>query len=251
MYVRLAFAVAAYLESEILIVDEVLAVGDAEFQKKCLGKMNEVSKGEGRTVLFVSHSMAAVKTLCRQALLLEYGEMKYFGKAEKAISLYINENIAGANKKLFDGSYNFPEFQLHEISLGAKNKNDQDELVESDTLCLVTDLTLKNKQDRYHVTYHIYNEMGEAMFSFSHCHELELKAGRNRLVCNFPGAFFRPGTFYLLFILVKNSAIATYYEKDIFSFSVADAKRELGVYLGKEPGYISPKFHWEVNYLND
>jgi lipopolysaccharide transport system ATP-binding protein len=68
MYVRLAFAVAAHLESEILIVDEVLAVGDAEFQKKCLGKMGEVSKGEGRTVLFVSHNMAAVKTLCEKGL---------------------------------------------------------------------------------------------------------------------------------------------------------------------------------------
>jgi lipopolysaccharide transport system ATP-binding protein len=75
MYVRLAFAVAAHLESEILIVDEVLAVGDAEFQKKCLGKMGEVSKGEGRTVLFVSHNMAAVQNLCVKGILLENGEV--------------------------------------------------------------------------------------------------------------------------------------------------------------------------------
>lgn len=73
MYVRLAFAVAAHLESEILIVDEVLAVGDDEFQKKCLGKMGEVSKGEGRTVLFVSHNMAAVNSLCKEAILLDSG----------------------------------------------------------------------------------------------------------------------------------------------------------------------------------
>src|SRR3990170_1384159 len=70
MYVRLAFAVAAHLEQEIMIVDEVLAVGDAEFQKKCLGKMNEVSKNEGRTILFVSHNIGAVKTLCSKGLLL-------------------------------------------------------------------------------------------------------------------------------------------------------------------------------------
>src|SRR5438552_870526 len=80
MYVRLAFAVAAYLESEILIVDEVLAVGDAEFQKKCLGKMNEVSKGEGRTVLFVSHNMAAIKTLCNRAIVLENGNLSFMGQ---------------------------------------------------------------------------------------------------------------------------------------------------------------------------
>src|SRR5207253_3889506 len=73
MYVRLAFAVAAYLESEILIVDEVLAVGDAEFQKKCLGKMGEVSRGEGRTILFVSHNMAAVKQLCTKGIVLKNG----------------------------------------------------------------------------------------------------------------------------------------------------------------------------------
>ena len=75
MYVRLAFAVAAHLESEILIVDEVLAVGDAEFQKKCLGKMGEVSKGEGRTVLFVSHNMNSVKALCNEGILLENGQV--------------------------------------------------------------------------------------------------------------------------------------------------------------------------------
>src|SRR5712692_7207761 len=76
MYVRLAFAVAAYLEPEILVVDEVLAVGDAQFQKKCLGKMGEVSKGDGRTVLFVSHNMAAVAQLCNKGILLHKGEIK-------------------------------------------------------------------------------------------------------------------------------------------------------------------------------
>src|ERR1700749_4737167 len=75
MYVRLAFAVAAHLESEILIVDEVLAVGDIEFQRKCLGKMNDVSKGEGRTVLFVSHNMGTIAQLCTRSILMEYGHV--------------------------------------------------------------------------------------------------------------------------------------------------------------------------------
>lgn len=87
MYVRLAFAVAAHLEPEILIVDEVLAVGDAEFQKKCLGKMKDVS-GQGRTVLFVSHNMAAVRTLCTRGIVLEYGQLKFNGTNEEAISYY-------------------------------------------------------------------------------------------------------------------------------------------------------------------
>lgn len=88
MYVRLAFAVAAHLESEILIVDEVLAVGDAEFQKKCLGKMGDISKSEGRTVLFVSHNMAAVKNLCSKAIVLNNGEIAFNGGVEEGIDFY-------------------------------------------------------------------------------------------------------------------------------------------------------------------
>jgi lipopolysaccharide transport system ATP-binding protein len=88
MYVRLAFAVAAHLESEILIVDEVLAVGDAEFQKKCLGKMNDVAKGEGRTVLFVSHNMAAVKSLCNKGVLLQNGKVILNNTIDQTVEKY-------------------------------------------------------------------------------------------------------------------------------------------------------------------
>ena len=88
MYVRLAFAVAAHLESEILIVDEVLAVGDAEFQKKCLGKMGDVTKGEGRTILFVSHNLAAIKGLCNTGILLENGNLKTAGNMGSVIDSY-------------------------------------------------------------------------------------------------------------------------------------------------------------------
>lgn len=90
MYVRLAFAVAAHLESEILIVDEVLAVGDAEFQKKCLGKMGDVSKGEGRTVLFVSHNMAAVQNLCEKGMFLKNGKIAEYGLISAVANSYNN-----------------------------------------------------------------------------------------------------------------------------------------------------------------
>ncbi|MEQ9377762.1 MAG: ABC transporter ATP-binding protein [Imperialibacter sp.] len=95
MYVRLAFAVAAHLESEILIVDEVLAVGDADFQRKCLGKMGEVSKGEGRTVLFVSHNMESVSKLCSEGILLENGTLKYQGAMTDIINQYLLSGLNG------------------------------------------------------------------------------------------------------------------------------------------------------------
>ena len=100
MYVRLAFAVAAHLESEILIVDEVLAVGDAEFQKKCLGKMGEVSKGEGRTVLFVSHNMASVKQLCNTGIVLDRGKIGSKGSIVDSINFYKELGIIKTDKKI-------------------------------------------------------------------------------------------------------------------------------------------------------
>jgi lipopolysaccharide transport system ATP-binding protein len=93
MYVRLAFAVAAHLESEILIVDEVLAVGDAEFQKKCLGRMSDISKGEGRTVLFVSHNMDSVRALCSKGILLNNGSVLFNGPVDEAIRNYLSNSI--------------------------------------------------------------------------------------------------------------------------------------------------------------
>jgi lipopolysaccharide transport system ATP-binding protein len=100
MYVRLAFAVAAHLDSEILIVDEVLAVGDAEFQKKCLGKMGEVSRGEGRTVLFVSHNMGSVSMLCNRGILLKNGGIQTLGNIDEVIAAYSSDKNSSKSKTI-------------------------------------------------------------------------------------------------------------------------------------------------------
>ena len=108
MTVRLAFAVAAFLEPEILVVDEVLAVGDAEFQKKAIGKMQDISKSEGRTVLFVSHNMAAVRSLCTKGMLIEHGKTVFFGDIDETIDLYLKSSIFSFN------SNNYIEFEEKE-----------------------------------------------------------------------------------------------------------------------------------------
>jgi lipopolysaccharide transport system ATP-binding protein len=112
MYLRLAFSVAAHLEPEILIVDEVLAVGDAEFQKKCLGKMDEVSKNEGRTVLFVSHNSRAIQQLCTKIFYLNEGKMEFEGKVDEGIQRYTGrakmvslEKRTVKNKKAYISGY--------------------------------------------------------------------------------------------------------------------------------------------------
>jgi len=114
MYVRLAFSVAAHLDSDILILDEVLAVGDAEFQKKCLGKMDDVTKNQGRTILFVSHNMAAIKNLCSRGILLKDGKIEVDGSVDEAVSKYNKNNLIDFNNfriewentnNLFDDEY--------------------------------------------------------------------------------------------------------------------------------------------------
>ncbi len=106
MMVRLGFAVAAHLDPEILVVDEVLAVGDAEFQKKAIGKMQDVSKGEGRTVLFVSHNMASVKSLCKSGIVLQNGFIQKLGTAEECVDFYLSNNISEyVNYTKIDNTY--------------------------------------------------------------------------------------------------------------------------------------------------
>lgn len=119
MTVRLAFAVAAHLEPDILVVDEVLAVGDAEFQKKAIGKMQDISNQEGRTVLFVSHNMAAVKSLCTRAVVLEHGKTVFEGKTDEAVDFYLSENkieiqsdLSSVKDRSGDGKVQFIAFYL-------------------------------------------------------------------------------------------------------------------------------------------
>ena len=123
MYLRLAFAVAAHLEPEILLVDEVLAVGDAEFQKKCLGKMGEVA-GEGRTVLFVSHNMAAMRSLCQRGILLYKGQLQREGSMAACISDYLSDKTANAGSILSHLSKPHPQIQIDSITINGQ-ENDE------------------------------------------------------------------------------------------------------------------------------
>lgn len=247
MTVRLAFAVAAFLEPEILVIDEVLAVGDAEFQKKAIGKMQDISKGEGRTVLFVSHNMAAVKSLCTRGIILEHGKVVFEGGIENAVSYYLGGDAEAINLKTFGKDYDFPVFKLNEISLKNEGRNSDDVLLENELIILSTKLEIKTQDpERYHLTYHLYNEMGEAMFSFSNSGSTSLKSGQNTISCNFSKSFFQSGQYFLSLFIVEDSKQPIFVENDIISFTVVDSGRELGTYMGREPGYIRPQFEWTI-----
>ena len=134
MYVRLAFAVAAHLESEILIVDEVLAVGDAEFQARCIGKMQDVSQQSGRTILFVSHNMGSVKKLCPQSALMRYGQLVNFGDTQEIINDYFVGESKNQRKRSWGKSdpAECDEIELHEISVSDKSGS-YDSVIATDT----------------------------------------------------------------------------------------------------------------------
>ena len=123
MMVRLGFAVAAHLDPEILVVDEVLAVGDAEFQKKAIGKMQDVSKGEGRTVLFVSHNMASIKQLCRHGIVLKNGYVDYCGSTNDAVSYYLKNNAFKAEDILNTVKYHTGLLHIDQFLLNGKTAN--------------------------------------------------------------------------------------------------------------------------------
>lgn len=247
MYVRLAFAVAAHLEPEILIVDEVLAVGDAEFQKKCLGKMEDVSKNEGRSVIFVSHNMAAVKSLCTRGILLENGRVKLSTTIENAVASYLSGASEVMNKISFSEKYRNKDFTLHEISLNPAGKSSDVALDEYQVIELNTILSIHNENSNLHLTYVLNNEYGEPLFTFSHINcGMNLLKGINRVKCVFPKGFLNIGTYYLEIYIIKDKKRTIFFEKDIVVFSVQEGQRPLGAWLGKEPGFIKPTFDWSI-----
>lgn len=248
MQVRLGFAVAAFLEPEILIVDEVLAVGDAEFQKKAIGKMQSISEGGGRTVLFVSHNMAAVKSLCTRAVLIKNGQLVSSGSTDRIVAEYINDGGEYSNSKNFCDKYNFVDFSLNKITLKNKNVSHDSPLIENKEIEVITELEVhsNNPNDFFHITYRLYSETGEPLMSFSNYNKkLNLKLGPNKIVCHITPGFFKPGMYFLTLNFDKNHKVL-FGEKNIMSFIVQNSEKEMGTYMGPQATYLKPDFEWEI-----
>lgn len=251
MTVRLGFAVAAFLDPEILIVDEVLAVGDAEFQKKAIGKMRDISKGEGRTVLFVSHNMASVKSLCSKCLLIENGKIKIHSDVENTVQKYLRgTSLYGYTKRFNEWEYSFADFSLKELHVLAVDKVGIDSIDENDTIQIKLELMINSTPDDLQVTYVLKNETGEALFTFSSKHNQPLFNGYNQLICNLPKGFLNIGDYFLDLYIIKNARETIFKESDILTFNVSVGNRPIGSWPGKEPGFIKPIFDWVNNNIN-
>lgn len=250
MMVRLGFAVAAFLEPEILVVDEVLAVGDAEFQKKAIGKMQNVSRGEGRTVLFVSHNMASVKSLCKKGILLENGCIKESGDIDSIVTHYLRGDNAIDNHKIWNPPLKGENgFELSEIGIRQKGGSFTDLMRVSDELEIVMRYRLTKPMERFWITLHMKNERGERMFSTSGGNKYYDKfhnAGEYEQICRIPADFFNWGTFSIDFFAFNQSPnlVDILTEPDVISFTLANRPIEIGEWLGKEPGDITPQFEY-------
>ena len=248
MTVRLGFAVAAFLEPEILVVDEVLAVGDAEFQKKAIGKMKDVSQGQGRTVLFVSHNMTSVKSLCKTGILLENGMLKEMGHVDQIVSHYLRGGSEIDNYKHWDiPQYKNGGFELLEIGIRPKGGNFTDVMRVTDELELVVRYRLTKPKERFWLTFHMKNEQGEKIFSFSAGSEQlpQKKAiGEYEQICCVPADFLNWGNYAIDFYAIEQTARVDclVYESDLISFTLANRAIEIGGWQGKEPGDVTPTF---------
>ena len=245
MYVRLAFAVAAHLESEILIVDEVLAVGDAEFQKKCLGKMGDVSKNEGRTVLFVSHNMGAVRNLCNTGILLSNGKINYSGDIENVIHEYLSFKETYFSINDFQ-SYKNSYINLLEFSVKDKNQNLLNSIVPiNDEVKVYVKFELLEVNEMLSIGFSIYNSDENVILFVTErdIQKIEFTKGINEVLFTIPAFLLNEGDYAveLNVSLHKHSwIIAPKSDAPKLTYTVKGYIGDSDLWNVSRPGFIAP-----------
>jgi len=267
MYVRLAFAVAAHLDSEILVVDEVLAVGDAEFQKKAIGKMQDVSKGDGRTVLFVSHNMASIKSLCNNGILLDQGKIEYSGDVDSVIDRYNQKTEMNLGSYEIQKTENGDENKSHWI-----NKTDSNKVAVIESISIVDDSNnlsqhfKTNQKINVEIKVNVFEKVRALKVGFDLVKKNEI-VFRTQQVDNTDADTFEPGNYIFraeipAFMLNTGiygikPLISIHYVQHLTSidmpvvfFSVEinafDNVYHIVLNESNHPGYIFPILKWEV-----
>jgi lipopolysaccharide transport system ATP-binding protein len=259
MYVRLAFAVAAHLEPEILIVDEVLAVGDVSFQRKCLNKMEDVRQ-HGRTILFVSHSMQAVTRLCDRALLISGGAIQEDGPASRVAGQYLLTSLRTNGYRSWTDPATAPGDQVARL-LSVRVRDERGHTIDSlDIREPVAFEMVYDVLEEGHVlvpTYHIYNESGTCLFA-----TLDLEPqwrGRPRPKGRFTSVAWVPGHFFAEGPVLVSPGVSThypdfkthFYAQDAVAFHVEESRHgdsARGDYDGSVPGVVRPLLTWQTTF---
>lgn len=228
MYVRLAFAVAAHLEPEILILDEVLAVGDAEFQKKCLGKMGDVAKG-GRTVLFVSHNIIAIEHLCKNTILLEDGQMVLKSDTQEVVTMYKNK----INKNLNEIKYSFNNKYFKEIYF-TKQKSTIININEEIEVTLILEHPIN-----YYISVDLKTQNDVIVFSSRYYSERD--TNKSKITFIIPNNLLNSERYSFSVYLFSSATMIDILE-DVLPFTIIEQRKEL--YLGKINGIVRTDLKW-------
>jgi lipopolysaccharide transport system ATP-binding protein len=243
MYMRLAFAVASHLEPEILLVDEVLAVGDAAFQKKCLGKMGAVAT-EGRTLLFVSHNMAAIRSLCPRSIWLDNGQIVAAGNTEQVVLDYLEQ----ATRPVLEQIWKDPEtapgneaVRIRAARVRGLSPNGKEEITVESQIEIEFDFWSFQVDAALGLTLHLYTADGIYVFATGSGQKSRPR-GLNRETVRIPGRFLNEGAYVITIQFVQESS-SLYLHPEVLVFEVLDTVREEN-WFGKWPGVVRPKLEW-------
>ena len=245
MTVRLGFAVAAFLDPEILVVDEVLAVGDAEFQKKAIGKMKEVSSSEGRTVIFVSHNMTSIKSLCKTAIIMENGQINGVGNANDMVSRYLGLGLNSSRYKKFNNQSE--SVYLTEVGVRNVGNGFDDELNNDlDIEIIISYSNLKDNESW--INLKIKDQEGVVIFTQgTREYQKSENLRRGTFIMVIPAGFLLDNTYSVDIFLHgnENGQNKRYVlENDILIFTVPPQSIRLGGWMGRISGFINPNFKW-------
>ena len=249
MYVRLAFSVAAHMEPDILIVDEVLAVGDTEFQKKCLGKMDEISKTQGRTILFVSHNMGVIQSLCKKTILLEKGELKMFDDTDKVIHYYLNNGEHSSAITDFNVNKS-KDAQISRISVLDEKLNPSARIPVSEKFYIKTDFTIFKPLSKTMVSLAFYDQ-GEILLLASPSDKTrtvgDFEAGDYSMTVEIPAFLFNTGIFFFN-VNIHKPMITTFDHKINLGFEILDNENNPRsmIFGGNSPGRMASLLDFKV-----
>ena len=247
MYVRLAFAVAAHLEPDILLVDEVLAVGDAAFQKKCLGKMEDVAKNQGRTVLFVSHNIATITSLCPKAIWLHSGQLHLSGKANSVISKYLTFGAESSGEVVFSDNLASPKFCFQNLSL----LNSAQEV--TSTFDVRDSITIQIKYQAaqtivgLEISLRVYNSGGIPIFTTNRSSSLgsDVTKGYHQSAVEIPTLFLVPDSYSIdLTAHIPHVEVLSYHQS-LLNFEIEETGSGMSLYKGAAFGVVMVNFPWK------
>lgn len=246
MYVRLAFAVAAHMEQEILVVDEVLAVGDAQFQKKCLGKMERAGR-EGTTVLFVSHNMIALKSLCEKAIWLNAGNIVEVGGAEEVVSSYLEKGMPVNMRQVWAEPENAPgnnSVRLRSVRITYEGEASGKSLTVASPMDWEFEFWNFEENTMLNFSVVLYDNQEICIFNTVSSVEIYPK-GVVKGICHIPGNLLNDGFYRIRLLIVKDMSEAVIDLDSAAFFEVHDIERE-GAWYGKWIGAVHPTFNWNT-----